>query len=378
MNKLLFGLLSVLLLFACAAEEKEANPAESETKTYPVVPEAVKPEKTKLIANIDYVRLRSEPGTDSETVAMLSEGDVMYDLGEMSDFTTQVELRGVKYNEPWLKVETSDGQVGWIYGGAVYFDLDSSSKATDLLVRKRLVSFYGKEETDRILSYRDDYRKALTDKAFTSVLRSGVALTEVLNEKNENILPEPAALDTRKAPDLRWLEQSLPGYTLGSAAEGTRYWFFKNLKALAEKAGQTSGRADDDYIDLCLQMFPVDSIEYFYPVWFMQTWDYGGHSLLGEGHHLAILQKANELMAKHPGFFDEEAEKIKNDIIHDATASPGGYWYKKEKILSEIQGILKAELGILTNKDIIALQAQEKRLENPSENNIKVGIRSGM
>ena len=147
---------------------------------------------------------------------------------------------------------------------------------------------------------------------------------------------------------------------------------------VAEKASKTRGRADDDFIDLNIQLYPMDSIEYFYPVYFMQTWDYGGHSLLGEGKHMEILSSANEVMAKHSGVFDAELNQIKDELIQDLTASPQGYWYEKSRILSEIDKIMKAELGILTEKDKIAVSEQRKRFADPVASGIKVGLRSGV
>lgn len=374
MNKLLYFFIPLLLLNSCSDETAIVeNKAQDEVKIF--IP--AKPERTKLIANIDYLRLRSKPGTDSETVAMLQRGQVMHDLGEISDFTTQVELRGVKYNEPWLKVETTEGQIGWVYGGGVYFNLNDSSKAMDLLMKKRLVSFYGKDISDDVFSYRKAFTMARTDKDMVRVIEEGSSLAAEINEKNETILPMANPEDRNEMPDLRWLQQTLPGYHLGSAGEGTIYWFHRNLKQFSEKASKTKGTADDDFINLNIQLNPRDSIEYFYPVYFMQTWDYGGHSLLGEGKHLDILKMANEVMAKHSGTFDVEVNAIKDNLIQDLTASPEGYWYEKSRILSEIDEIMKAELGILTEKDKIAITEQRKRFDDPAASGIRVGLRSG-
>jgi hypothetical protein len=375
MNKLFYFFISLFLFYSCGNEVKESENDISQEEVKIVIPP--KPERTKLIANIDYLRLRSEAGTDSETVAMLERGQVMHDLGEISDFTTAVELRGVKYNEPWLKVETADGQKGWVYGGGVYFDLNNSSKAMDLLMKKRLMSFYGKDISEDVFAYRKAFTMARTDKDMARVIEEGSSLAKEMNEKNEKILPMANPENAKDVPDLRWLQQSLPGYHLGSAAEGTIYWFYRNLKQFSEKASKTRGKADDDFINLNIQLFPKDSIEYFYPIYFMQTWDYGGHSLLGEGKHLEILTTANEVMAKHPSTFDAEINEIKDNLIQDLTASPQGYWYGKTRILSEIDKIMKAELGILTEKDKIAIGEQRKRFTDPAASGIKVGLRSG-
>ena len=374
MNKLLFLFIPLLLIYSCESEVKEVEGSPQEEVKITI---AKKPERTKLVANIDYLRLRSKAGTDSETVAMLERGQLMYDLGEISDFTTKVELRGVKYDEPWLKVETDDGQVGWVFGGGVYFDINNSSKAMDLLMKKRLMSFYGKDISEDVFAYRKAFTLARTDKDMARVIEEGTSLAKEMNEKNEEVFPMARSNEEKDAPDLRWLQQTLPGYHLGSAAEGTIYWFYRNLKQFAKKASKTKGKADDDFINLNLQLFPNDSIEYFYPIYFMQTWDYGGHSLLGEGKHLEILTSANEVMAKHPSTFDAEINEIKDKLIQDLTASPQGYWYGKSRILSEIDKIMKAELGILTKKDKIAISEQRKRLADPVASGIKLGLRSG-
>lgn len=374
MNKLLLTLSVCVLLFSCKDEVKETQETAGNEVQISV---PVKPERTKLVANIDYLRLRSEPGTDSETVAMLQRGQVMHDLGEVSDFTTRVELRGIKYDEPWIKVETAEGQKGWIYGGGIYFDSNTSGELLDKILEKRFTSFYGKDIAEDVFAYRAEFAKAKTDKAMVRVIETGESLLKEINDKSEKVFPNVNPVEDKDSPDLRWLQEAIPGYHFGVAAEGTIYYFYRDLKAFADKADNTRGKADDDFMALNIQLFPRDSIEYFYPVYFMQTWDYGGHSLLGEGKHFEVLTSANEFMAKHPGAFEAEINKIKDDLIQDLTASPQGYWYEKSRILSEIDKIIQAELGILTEKDKIAIAEQKKRMQDPDKNNIKTGIRSG-
>ena len=169
----------------------------------------------------------------------------------------------------------------------------------------------------------------------------------------------------------------MPGFHLGSAAEGTVWYLYKDFADWQAKAERTRGRADDEFVELQLLLHPDDSIEYFFPSYIMQTWDYGGHSLLGEGKHLTILQKANEIMAKYPDRFTEEINIVKNDLLQDLTAQPGGYWYDKDRLLSETDAILDAELGILTEKDLVSIRAQRKRFEEPATSNLKINLRAG-
>ena len=77
----------------------------------PVDPNPIDPEETiepptKMIVNIDNLRIRATPGDKGEEIGRLKEGAVLYDLGEVSDFTTKVQLRGISFDEPWLKVKT--------------------------------------------------------------------------------------------------------------------------------------------------------------------------------------------------------------------------------------------------------------------------------
>lgn len=70
--------------------------------------------------NVDNLRVRSKPGTtNNEVLFSLAENTLVRYLGEKSDFTTKVTLRGKDYDEPWYKVETHGGQQGWLCGGAV-------------------------------------------------------------------------------------------------------------------------------------------------------------------------------------------------------------------------------------------------------------------
>ena len=77
--------------------------------------------RTEVYVWVDKLRLRSEANTKSETLQQLAEGTALKFLDERSDFTEKINLRGTLYDEPWLKVETPDGTVGWVYGGGVKF-----------------------------------------------------------------------------------------------------------------------------------------------------------------------------------------------------------------------------------------------------------------
>ena len=49
----------------------------------------------------------------------VTEQEALEFTGEKSNGTEEIVLRGVAYDEPWLKVKTKDGTEGWVFGGAV-------------------------------------------------------------------------------------------------------------------------------------------------------------------------------------------------------------------------------------------------------------------
>lgn len=87
---------------------------------------------------VDKLRLREGPDTKSSIVKELSEGEPLVFTGEQTDFTQKISLRGVMYDEPWMKVVTNDEKVGWIFAGGVKFykpDVDQSSNPYDQCFR---------------------------------------------------------------------------------------------------------------------------------------------------------------------------------------------------------------------------------------------------
>ena len=70
---------------------------------------------------IDGLKLREEPYLNKTVLAELPVNATVTYLNEKSPFAQKITLDNVTYNEPWLKVKTSDNKVGWVYGGGVRF-----------------------------------------------------------------------------------------------------------------------------------------------------------------------------------------------------------------------------------------------------------------
>lgn len=360
-----------LLIFAIGCKN-DPSPATKPGSKNNEKPDSI---PTKMIVNIDNLRLRASAGENGEEVSRLKEGSILYDLGEVSDFTTKVQLRGIWFDEPWLKVKTEQNLEGWVYGGAVHFDIDNPTVLSKKIMEKRLQTFFGKELTIRINRYKTNYDSVKTSNDFAANLREGLDLRDTLTailESRINVTD-----NYNQLPDLFWIENAVPGFVTQLVAEGTIYYLFQDFKQLQQKALKTSGAEDDDFVALNLLVYSADSVEHFFPSWFIQTWDYGGCSLLGKGEHLKILKLIDQNLNKSD-LFAAEINELKDKLINDITNKEVEYWENKDKILAELDAILAANFRrALTNEDIIALKTRRKQFEFPVENKIKTNLRTG-
>lgn len=97
---------------------KDTTPAASAT---PAAPQVIKEQVTPLYVVLDELNMRGEPKLDGRLVARLKLYDELVYLNEVTEFKQEVNLGGVTYNEPWIKVKNKRGQVGWVYGAGVHY-----------------------------------------------------------------------------------------------------------------------------------------------------------------------------------------------------------------------------------------------------------------
>lgn len=378
MKRLLLFVGVLIGLTNCGSDDA---PATDETTSSEATPISVPTtdERVPLLVNLNYFRLRDKPGTSGELVRMLSEGDTLYDLNEVSDFTTAIRLRGVQYNDPWIRVETADGKnSGWVYGGGVSFDPYHDSPTTERLMKRRMKNLFGDSIATAVSTYRQEFTSVRTEADFARTLRDSDRLLDAMLGKLENILDVDYIVQAPdgEMPDLFWLEAVLPGYEEALVAEGTAYDFFTDWKQWAPIARRTTGTADDDYVELMFALYR-DSMENYFPAYFLQTWDYGGDSELGAGIHFRILDKMNKALALSD-LFAPEINAHKEELLEDIL-SGNSYWLKKEPILEELDAILDAEFGILTEADIARLRKRREEFAKGAKdglilNNRQLGI----
>jgi len=367
-----FLLFSFIVLFSNCDSEDEKTVQEVE------VPKEIgikkkEPSKITLIVNMDHLRMRDAAGQEAKVIGNLSAGEKLIYKGEKSDFTTPVKLRGYPYDEPWIKVSTKEKTEGWVYAGGISFEEGVENKLAKALIDNRIQKLFGQKSATELRKFQVDFRKANTDVELAETYRNALKLQAVINQELHD---EVEVNDPEKAADMEWLRQSLPGFIIQFAAEGTLFHSFLYYEDWAKMAQRTSGKVDDKFFAMMYAVYPIDHIEHFFPAWFLQTWDYGGHSELGKGVHKDLLEKMNKNLAESD-LFAPEIESLKNKLLEDITNPEITYWNEKKAVLDEISTILEANLGILSEEDKIALETRKKHFEHPDENGIKLNYRSG-
>ncbi|MFK7771382.1 MAG: hypothetical protein AB8F94_04550 [Saprospiraceae bacterium] len=368
--KPIYFLLLVSIFFSCS-NEKSTDQNNSKIQPAKSIPaEEFKP--IELEVYIDDFKMRSGPGVEHEEVARLGKGDWVYYEGEKSMHSTEIKLRGVKLNAPWLKVKREDGLKGWIYASGVKSASPEKRDKTKIIDEIQMQSFFDKKIIDRINTYQQQWQLSNSSTDFAKTYLLGEKTQNEINEKlGDNIEID----DPSKLIDMSWLENSFQGFQNSLVAEGTMFNIFKDFRIMYAKVKETQGTEDDDFITFQFHVNELDSVEYYYKSWFMQTWDYGGHSLLGQGKHFDLLNEANDLLAKSK-LFEKPILQTKIEILNDIAAEHITYWESKGKILEEMKKIISADFIFLTAEDKILLKTRYEQFKNPKANKIEVNNRA--
>ena len=371
--RLLFVLLFSVFLFACNNEKENNSTDQKNSDVKPAKSIPVEPVKEiDLEVYIDNFRIRTGPGVDEKEIARLPKNTIVIYNGEKSMHSTAINLRGIKLNAPWLKIKTKEGLEGWIYAAGVKSASPQKVAATKVIDEIHMNSFFDKKIVDQIKNYQNQLDNSKTSKAFAETYLLGESTQNNINE----ILGDKVEIDDpSNILDMSWLERSLVGYQNSMVAEATTFNIFKDFKKMYSIVKETEGNEDDDFIKLQFKVNELDSVEYFYKSWFMQTWDYGGHSLLGQGKHFNILKEVDHLLAKS-NLFEKPLLDIKQEILNDISAEYITYWESKDKILEEMKNIVETNFAFLTKEDKILIKTRYDQFKNPIANKIEVNKRS--
>lgn len=368
--KTLSSLFFIFIFIACSV--KEQSQTNEEIRPIPATNQAQSLLGVKLYVNKKNIKLQSQSNINSETLELLKLGESIYHTGNISEHTTPLRLQGKDYEEPWLEVQTPKGNKGWVYAGGIEFDADNEQSLKIALTTIRLQTLFGKELTKGIYDFQRNFDAIRTARSFERCFLSSQKLRDQLITK----LSLRQKHSDNSLPDLFWLNELLPGYILQLTDDGAAYRIYADFKEWNRKTLATKEKIDNEFIKLCFQLHPADSIEYDYKSWFIQTWEHGGNSLLGRGVHLNTLAQMDSLRQKSH-LFEPFYQDTKTNLLEDIINPSNSYWEEETKILAELDSILSKNYSILEAQEIIALQARREMFSKAEELQIPTNQRAG-
>lgn len=325
-----------------------------------------KSKENQLVVKTDKISIREMAGISSKELLSVEKGAKLTDLGEVSHFENEIILEGARLRMPWLKVETSDKKIGWIFAGAVQPPGDEK----EWLLQKRLDCYFGKKFRDRLNAWRAGINNQKTEADFAAYFREAIALRNIIVEQ----LDRRADQDGR--PDFFWLNEIMPGFLFQRAYRFGKPQLLADYRFWQQKTAKTSGQADDTYMQVCIATFPKDSIESLFPVWRFQLAELDWASQLGNGASTGILEKITEALAQSQ-LFEPELTGMKEAILEDIMDNKTKFWQSQETILSELDGLISHPPGCITPNDVLSLRSRRSMLQESEKNWIKVNLRAG-
>ncbi len=361
-NLFLF-LFSFCFVVSCNTTTKDFTSLSTEMVLYEKVLE--------LSTIVPEVYLRIDPSFTSDFIETLPRGTRLEGLAFSNKTNSTKRVNGIIYKEPWQQVKTEDGKIGWVYGGELMLiKAVIPTAAQNTFLQKRLSGIFGPDLSVEILQYRKTYQAISTSSTFAEVYSKGLSIRDsvalILASKAEIVDPyEPV--------DFSWLEYCLPGLRIELVAEATTYYPYIDYAAFLEKSNMTSGKEDDLFSQLNVAMYK-DSVEQAFPSWVLQTWDYGGHSLLGSNKHFELLQLMDAIY-QQTSLFNPHIIGYKDALLSDILAEWVTYSDTQEAIQKELKQIISHNFSCLTEEEQLQLQQRLVAFDNPDLHNISLGNR---
>lgn len=331
-----------------------------------------KPAQDQLVVVFSQIALQASPGKKSAALHLLKAGERVTDLGEVSRFESVISFNDQLHQSPWMLVQTADNRKGWVFCAAVQPLREDSA----WLLRKRMLCYFGAVARDRCAALAQSVAGGYTGKTAQDMMadyRKAIGLRDTLTAV---LAHRPESGEAGFQPDESWFQAALPGFVFQSVREGRQPYLFADYRFWSNKAQETTDTQDDVYFNICLTLFPADSIESFFPVWTFQTEANKAASMLGSGMHVQILRSLNTAFNASP-LCRPELQAIKESLLEDILDKKTVYWYPEDKITAELNQILQEGFSCLGAGDRVALQARLTMFSDPPANGIIVNLRSG-
>lgn len=310
--------------------------------------------------------LCAEPSESSRILLEMEKGQALQDLGETAPNETLLSISGELVQSPWIKVRTPDGAEGW----ALAWPLQPRGDGGVWLLGKRAECYFGKPLAARCTRLRQSLGQAHDEKSLADCWAEAVLLRDTL----QGILSRKSLPATDMQFD--WLAELLPGFIAQCYTGVPVPRLFADFGEWSSAAAQTTGEQDDVFFGICSAIFSPDSIESDFPIWKFPLSERETASQLGAGQHTAAFRLIDKGMAMSP-LFRVFWEKTKECLLADIFDAQVVYWQGRDKILNEMETLLKNPPKCLDSNDLGAIAIRKKMFEVPAENGIKLNLRSG-
>ena len=321
----------------------------------------------QLIVQAPKISLRAEPDEKSRELALISKGENLIDLQQVSSFEAQMTVGGHLYQTPWVKVQTPDGQIGWVMAGA----LQPKRKQADWLLQKRISAYFGEAQLARRNALLQNVEHPETAKALAECWMESMVLRDTFLHLLER------RTERGFQPSFEWLKTVLPGFIYQRNEQENQPMLYADFNFWHQKALKTNGLEDDAFFQICLLAFPGDGIESAFPVWKFQLSETESASQLGTGQHLKMLRQIDQGLAAGP-LFNAPISLLREQLLEDIFGKDVRYWQAQEKIEKELVDLIADPPKCLNTTELEALSIRLKMFEDPTGNGISVNLRSGM
>ena len=199
-------------------------------------------------------------------------------------------------------------------------------------------------------AYRQKFETIGNLAKLVATYREALKLAKLLEPKLEKYME--ARMAKESYPDeeeLKALGARMPGLAPHLVAEGTMMALMPDYSAYGKIAARTAGTADDAYFNLMKKAY--GSTYSHYPLWFNQTWDYGGCTWLGKGLETSLMKEVQRLrQAKNP--FTPELKELEDEILRDLEQSDNFCLPRTQAIqeLKQLMPLLPAAAKQLQNR----------------------------
>ncbi|UKN00089.1 hypothetical protein K6119_10105 [Paracrocinitomix mangrovi] len=276
-------------------------------------------------------------------------------------------------------------------------DPDTSDLSVDELIDSNVIDsnnelfskYFGEKLIAKIDNYMSTYESLQTAKEFEKCYDQGKDLfkdlfdayynpqTEYMKKLKKDNENEYGFYDPVNILDNEFFDMTgkMGPIVFTCVAECTEIDFTYDQEKLLEKAKLTEGNDDELFLEYATEIYGPNwtSGSFEWPVWYVQTWDYGGSSKIGDGTLKKYIKKHQELESKL-NLFSVKMKYIKDHMLEELS-HVGSYMKSKEMVLKEYDEIL--EMDFFNEEEKTKIRDARAKLEGETEDYIQFNCESG-